>query len=383
VTSRVGVAFINNFPGSSLGGGEVQLLALLRGALPAGVSPHVIVARGSALERAVGAIDGVDVLPVDFAIRDLRSLATTIAARLEDVEIVQGTGFLTNLIARRVGDRTHSTVVNLVQVAPGASRLDGGRWITGVLRNRLDRSSRGRVTRFVAVSHAVAVGLAATGVDSGLITVIANGVDVDQLRRAASSVRRGAPSAAGPCVGFVGRLERIKGCELFIRAAARLAGDDPTMRFTIAGTGSRESAIRRLANALGVADRVEFLGYVESVPPVLAGLDVLVVPSLSEASSLIAMEALALGVPVIASDVGGLPEVVTHGENGLLVPPGDVEAIASAVTRVVSDREWARALGDAGARRVEERFTVEQMVRGYLGLYRGLVSGGGGLCGSG
>jgi len=178
-------------------------------------------------------------------------------------------------------------------------------------------------------------------------------------------------------------LERIKGCELFIRAAARLAGDDPTMRFTIAGTGSRESAIRRLANALGVADRVEFLGYVESVPPVLAGLDVLVVPSLSEASSLIAMEALALGVPVIASDVGGLPEVVTHGENGLLVPPGDVEAIASAVTRVVSDREWARALGDAGARRVEERFTVEQMVRGYLGLYRGLVSGGGGLCGSG
>jgi glycosyltransferase involved in cell wall biosynthesis len=98
-----------------------------------------------------------------------------------------------------------------------------------------------------------------------------------------------------------------------------------------------------------------------------------VVPSLSEAFGLTAADALALGVPVVASAVGGLPDIVLEGETGLLVPPADAGAIAAAVSRLLDDPELARRLGAAGAERVESKFTDEAMVRKYLDAYEGLL----------
>jgi glycosyltransferase involved in cell wall biosynthesis len=370
---NMAVAFINSFPGPSLGGGEVQLLALLRGLLAAGLRPTVVCAAGSALEREIMALEGVEVVPVDFALRSLPSLVSTVAARLEGMQIVQGTGFLTNLIARRVGARNHAAVVNLVQVVPGAALLDGGSRVTSAVRTLIDRASRRSVSRFVAVSEAVETELIADKVAASRITVIPNGVEILQLRRAASSALGPKPDEARARVGFVGRLEQIKGCEFFIRAAALLAADHPSVSFVVAGTGSRERVLRMMAADLGIADRVEFLGHVESVAPLLAALDVVVVPSLSEASGLTAIEALALGVPVVASRVGGLPDVVVHEETGLLVAPGDSEGIARAVARLLGDPALVQTLAAAGARWVEERFTMERMIDGYLRLYGSLV----------
>ena len=145
------------------------------------------------------------------------------------------------------------------------------------------------------------------------------------------------------------------------------------MRFVIAGTDPAPASCARSPRSWAWPADVEFVGYVESVAPLLAALDVVVVPSLSEASGLTAMEALALGVPVVASRVGGLPEVVADGSTGLLVPPGDAAAIAGAVTRLLDDPVLARSLAAAGTRRVEERFALDQMVEGYLRLYRELV----------
>jgi glycosyltransferase involved in cell wall biosynthesis len=124
---------------------------------------------------------------------------------------------------------------------------------------------------------------------------------------------------------------------------------------------------------LGVADRIQFLGYVESVPSLLAALDVVVIPSLSDASPLISMEALALSVPVVASNVGGLPDVVVDGATGLLAAPGDTAGIARAVERLLADPPWAGSLASAGTQRVEERFTAERMVDGYLRLYSSMT----------
>jgi len=374
VTGGLAVAFINNFPGPSLGGGEVQLLALLRGLLAADVRPSVVCAASSALERKARDLKGVHVIPVDFTLRSLPSLITTLSSMLRDAHIVQGTGFLTNLIARRVGARAHACVVNTVHVLPGAEGLDGGPRATSVLRTVLDRLTRGQVDRFVAVSQAVKLGLIADKVSASKITVIPNGVDLAQMRRAALTEPPVTLRDAGAHIGFIGRLERIKGAEYFLRAAALLAADHPDVRFVVAGTGSGELGLRMLATELGIGGRIEFLGYVDSVPPLLAALEVVVVPSLSEASGLTAMEALALGVPVVASRVGGLPEVVVDEETGLLVTAGNEEAIARAVARLLDDPVLARTLASAGARRVEERFAVERMVDGYLRLYRQLVS---------
>jgi glycosyltransferase involved in cell wall biosynthesis len=367
------VAFINNFSGPSLGGGEVQLLALLRGLLAAGAKPSVVCAAGSALERELQALAGVKVFPVDFAFRSLRSLVLGVATRLQGVQVVQGTGYLTNLIARQVGARAGLAIVNLVQVVPGAARFDGESRTISAARELLDRFSRARVGRFVAVSNAVGAALVARGVPASRIEVIPNGIDIAQIRRAALDAPAFALNKAGARVGFVGRLERIKGCEFFVRAAARLATYHPDVRFVVAGAGSREPELWRLAVDLGVADRIQFLGYIESVPPLLAALDVVVIPSLSEASSLISAEALALGVPVVASNVGGLPDIVVDGETGLLAAPGDTAGIARAVERLLADPSWAASLASAGRQRVDERFTAERMVEGYLRMYSSMI----------
>jgi glycosyltransferase involved in cell wall biosynthesis len=247
------VAFINNFAGPSLGGGEVQLLSLLRGLLAAGTKPSVVCAAGSALERELQALAGVKAFPVDFAFRSLRSLVPSVATRLEGAQVVQGTGYLTNLIARQVGARAGLAIVNLVQVVPGAARFDGESRTISAARELLDRFSRRRVVRFVAVSSAVGAALAARGIPASRIEVIPNGIDIAQVRRAALDAPTFALNEASARVGYVGRLERIKGCEFFVRAAARLATDHPDVRFVVARTGHDEAHIWMVRGRYGVA----------------------------------------------------------------------------------------------------------------------------------
>jgi len=370
----ISVAFINNFPGPSLGGGEVQLLALLRGLLSAGVKPTVVCASGSALEREARHLEGVQIISGSFSWWCLPATLRHARATLAGADVIQGTGFLTNLIARQVGARARAQVVNTVHVVPGASRLDGEGHAMTLLRTALERSSRHRVACFVAVSQAVRAGLMADNVSASKIVVIPSGVDTRALRDAAARGLGVALPVAHVRVGFVGRLERIKGCDCFLRAAATLAAARPEMRFVVAGRGSRGRELHRMAAEIGLRGRVEFLGYVAATAPVLTALDVVVVPSFSEAAGLIAAEALALQVPVVASRVGGLPEIVVDGETGLLVPPGDDAAIATAVARLLDDPELARRLAAAGAQRVSERLTVEQMVDDYLRVYGELLA---------
>lgn len=368
------IAFINNFGGPTLGGGEVQLLALVRGLTTRGeFDLTVICAQDSALERECNTIGGVRVLPVSFAAVGLPRLPRRIAELVGRTDIVQGTGYLTNLLSRRVGARTGAAVVNAVHVVPGAAQLDGGSAAGQLARDLADRATRRKVDRFVAVSNAVAEGLEASGVDPTRITVVPNGVDADALAAEAatgdSQIRQ---RGSGPHVTYLGRLEPVKGCEYFIRAAALLRQTHPTARFLVAGAGSLEGDLRVLALALGVADRLDFLGYVESAAALLAASDIVVIPSLSESFGLTAAEALALGVPVVATAVGGLPDVVVDGETGLLVPAADAAAGAVAVARLLDDPEFARRLGEAGQLRVRERFGTDRMVVGYVGVYEEL-----------
>ena len=210
---------------------------------------------------------------------------------------------------------------------------------------------------------------------AGSITVIPNGIDLARLREAASAAPRDARAAATLRVGCVGRLERVKGVEYFLRAVALLVAQRPDARYVVAGSGSCERELKALAAELGLAGLVEFAGYVDSAPSLLASLDVVVVPSLSEASGLTAMEAMAVGVPVVASFVGGLPEVIESGESGLLVPPADAEALARAVARLLDNPELSRRLAAEARRRADQRFGVERMVSAYLAVYEELAAG--------
>jgi glycosyltransferase involved in cell wall biosynthesis len=212
-------------------------------------------------------------------------------------------------------------------------------------------------SQFVCVSDDSARLTAGDGVRARTIW---NGIDMSRFSYTG-------PRADGPVVA-VGRLSPEKDHPTLLRAVA-LAGRAAPLRWEVAGNGPCRAALERLAAELGLGDRVRFLGEVADVPALLGRASVFVLPSLTEGLSLTLLEATARGLPVVATRVGGNPEVVVDGETGLLVPPGAPAALAGAVLRLLDDPATARRLGAAGRRRVETHFDVRRMVAEYETLY--------------
>ena len=220
------------------------------------------------------------------------------------------------------------------------------------------------------------------GYDPSNIVVIRNGVDMSRFDGAPEGerVRRelGLESDTRLVI-VVSRLTRLKGIEHFLEAAAVLKPRYPDVRFLIVGETSPPDPayfeeLQQLTASLGVTDRVTFTGLRSDVPAVLGAAAVAVMPSLNEALSNVLLESMAAGVPVVATRVGGTPEALRDGETGLLVPPGDAGAIATAVARLLDDRELAGRLGGAARSLIRERFSVERMVHSTEQLYSELLA---------
>ncbi len=245
-------------------------------------------------------------------------------------------------------------------------------------KRRLICRGLGRVTDLsLAVSQGVKdYIIEQCALDPAKVRVVPNGVDLARLRRhrPRTEVRRElglAPEAVA--VGLVARLDHWgKGHREFFTALAALPDGYPVEALIIGG-GRREAEMRRLAAELGLAGRVHFLGQRDDVPDLLSALDLFVLPSHSEGVSLALLEAMAAGLPVIATAVGGLPEVVTDGDNGLLVPPEDPEALATALERLLEDPALAQRLGANARRHVEENFSLERLGREINEIYTELI----------
>lgn len=170
-------------------------------------------------------------------------------------------------------------------------------------------------------------------------------------------------------VGVVARLEPEKGHPTLIDAWPQVLRGIPDAHLLVVGEGSRREALEAQVADRGIGDRVTFTGRRDDVPAVTAALDVAVLPSYREAQGLTILEAMALSRPVIASNVGGIPEMVEDGRTGLLVPPHDPEALARAITRLLTDHAYADMLAKGGHDLVHERFCVELMVSAIEDLY--------------
>jgi glycosyltransferase involved in cell wall biosynthesis len=196
-------------------------------------------------------------------------------------------------------------------------------------------------------------------------TVIANAVDVD------GSPRRG-PRAAGRVeIISVGRLAEPKDFSTLIAAVARL--DRGSARLRVFGDGPLRASLQAAIAALDVTESVVLAGEVPDVRPYLAESDIFVLSSRSEGMPLSVLEAMAAGLPVVASAVGGLSEVIVDGETGLLAGAGDVELLASALRRLVGDPELRERLGVLGRRRAEEEYGLPRWHAAHLALYRQLL----------
>jgi glycosyltransferase involved in cell wall biosynthesis len=174
-------------------------------------------------------------------------------------------------------------------------------------------------------------------------------------------------SADTPLVGIVARLVPIKAHEVFLQAAVRVRETLPTAQFLVIGDGERRHELGELAQQLGVA--VHFLGWREDMPRLYADLDVVGLSSLNEGSPVALIEALASARPVVSTSVGGVPEVVIHGQTGLTVPPADPTAFAAAVVTLLRDRPLGERLGQAGRRHVYPRYDSSRLVDDVRQLY--------------
>jgi glycosyltransferase involved in cell wall biosynthesis len=183
--------------------------------------------------------------------------------------------------------------------------------------------------------------------------------------------REEAPPAADPARLLVlGRLIPIKGHSILLRAFAAARAEVGEVKLDVVGAGAEEPALRALAQQLGLGGSVRFVGGTTDIDPWIEGAAVVVVPSLGEGFGRVAIEAMERGRPVIASDVGGLAEVVAHRATGVLVPPGEEHALKEAIVELVRDPAVARRMGDAGRARVVAGFSETRCAEQTDALYR-------------
>lgn len=230
---------------------------------------------------------------------------------------------------------------------------------------RLQRQAYRCATRIVANSNAARTMLEVEGLPGSSISVIPNGID------ASAFVRRDSAGAAKTRrqIVTVANLRREKSHETLIAAAARLAAEFPDVQYQIVGDGPRRAELEALVRENHLEDRVLFLGHREDVTRLLGEADIFVLPSRSEAFPNGAIEAMAAGLPVVASAVGGLLDLIEPGRTGMLVPPEDPAALAAMLRELLLMPSLARELGDAAQSHVRQRYSFERMVTSFEELY--------------
>lgn len=232
----------------------------------------------------------------------------------------------------------------------------------------LDRVVLRRFDFVAAASRPVAERLRRAGVRR--VMALPNGVDLERFAGARPTLREQMPDGASKLVGFVGRLSPEKGGEVLLAAARRIVSERDDVAFALVGDGPCRSRWEQEATRLGLADRVLFPGIRRDMPGVYASFDALLLPSWNEAMPMCLLEAMSAGVPVVATRVGSVPDLVVHEETGLLVAPGDAPALAQAVGRLLDQREFADRLAARARARVAERFSLEAMASAYWAAYQ-------------
>lgn len=359
-----------------LGGAEGVLLDLLYWA--EGIEPLVACLPNGPLARVL-VERGIPTHPLHIG--GLRAAGNPLMAGRN---FAQGVRSLVRLIRQEKVDWVHTNTMRTAPYGALASRLTGVPclWhVHDIYQRRGERAFVGLMSllahRIVAISQAVASSLPRWAKPK--VRVVHNGVDMaafapSQVNRQDARRSLCLPSE-GLIVGNVAWLAPWKGQHLLLKGAARLLDRFPTAVFVIVGEAAHSSyadyvtGLRRQAEPL--ADRVRFLGRQGEMPQVMGALDLLVHAAEAEPFGRVLIEAMAMGVPVVAFADGGVPEIVLDGETGCLVSPGDVNALAEAMATLLADDTLRQTMGEASRARVEAHFTVQRVAHRIVSIYRG------------
>lgn len=228
------------------------------------------------------------------------------------------------------------------------------------------------VTKVIMVSENLSQLLGGT-YTAGQMTLIHNGIDSESVRVNVERSRIRSDwkvSDAFPLIGVIGRLTRIKGQDILLRAIAHIHRSNRTLKVVVIGEGPERTRLQELAITLGIENATIFAGHRNDVYDCINAIDIFVLPSLHEGLPMVLLEAMALGSPVIASRVGGVPEVIEHRNNGLLFSAGSDQELAENLLLLLGNRELAVRLGEEGRKRVRAQFNAEIMARHTAQVYQ-------------
>jgi len=362
VTSVLSIAHIDT--GRELRGGQEQLLSLARGLLRRGHRQLVVCPAGSPLE-ARARQEGLTVLRLPpftpGAVLRLRHRLRTEAFQIIHAHDARGQTLSWLASAGLPLCRVASRLVTFPPRHPAVHRFKYTRTCHGV----------------VALSESVRRVLLAAGVPETRMEVIPAGIEVP-CELPSAELRRRVRAAWGVgeddfVAGHVGAFTAEKGQDVALDAAALVARRLPRFRLVLAGDGPLRTTFATVAKVRLAGEAARLLGFVENLEEFYAGLDLFIMPSRSEAWGLVALHAMARGLPVVASRVGGLPEIVEEGVTGWLVPPASPEALAEAIAAAAADPERLRLLG-GNARARAQLFSLERTVERTENFYRRLLA---------
>ncbi len=287
------------------------------------------------------------------------------------------------LHVRRTGVPCVATVHHLhlpEAITMAATRRGLAERLPLLLKASIMNSLEGRLLRQCDATLAVSKYTASTverylGIDPRSLRVVPNGIDASPFERGdGKAFRRQFPVVRGKAVLYVGRLTRSKGVDLLIDAFAKVKKRVADASLVVVGSGDSGYTRQLVARSalLGISESVVFTGRIpdEVLPHAYAASEMTVLPSYMEGFGLSVLESMASARPSIATRVGGVPEVMVDGETGLLIPPGDAERLAEAMTSLLKDPALAARMGAAGRARAKREFTVERMAEGTLAVYR-------------
>jgi glycosyltransferase involved in cell wall biosynthesis len=240
------------------------------------------------------------------------------------------------------------------------------------LANLAQRRLTSGIDRIIAVSDSLKKNLVENeGLSASQIEVIHNGIDYDRWQEKTVGSRPDSGlKESGFAVLAVGRLVDWKGHDVLIKAAAEFRDASPDIQVAIAGEGPMRAELERLIRASGPEQNVSLLGHVADIRALLARADLFVLPSINEPFGIVLLEAMALGLPVIATDAGGVPEIITDDQNGVLVPPADAAALSRAISTLAADAAKRRRLGDCARITVKERFALQEIIERTEEVYK-------------
>lgn len=250
----------------------------------------------------------------------------------------------------------------------------------GYFKRRLRRICDTWGVRVIAISGAVRDHLIKDlGVPPGRVRLIYSGVDAGRFSKDYSdgemrAVKEELGLKSGPVVGNIGRLSSVKGQIHLIEALGILIADRPDLQGLIIGDGPESDALTSRAEALGISGSVKFISSRVDTPRFLSVMDVFVFPSLKEGLGIALLEALASGKACVASDTGGISDIIIDGSGGILVNPADPAAIAAAISRLLDDPHLRKRMGEEGRRLARDRFALGRMAHDVAGLYNEVVN---------